>query len=271
MDWQAYEQETAVYRQQLEESLKRENGWLALAGLFWLEEGDNYFGTSADETVVVPLAEDYGRLGNFIRQGDQVTMQVTGSVDICVNGQAVQEIVLQPDRSGAPTMVTVQQVTMMLKQMENVLAIRMWDNGRSERQTFAGRNWFPLNEDYRVIAKFIPDDSLPPIMMSRSVGADFEQKPAGMVHFSLMGEDRSMVAFDNGNGRMFLLFKDKTNGKETYGAGRYLYSQLGDDGKMTIDFNRAHHPPCKFTTYATCTLPPRQNWLPVSIEVGERL
>ena len=269
MDWQTYEQETAVYRQKLNESLTKENGWLALAGLFWLDEGDNFFGTDESESVVLPLTENHGRLGNLIHDGQKVTMHVTGSVEVYVDGKPVQEMVLQTDTSGQPTMVTIEQVSMMLLQRESALAIRMWDNGRSERHNFAGRNWFPLSSDYRVPATFMADDTLASITMSRSVGADFEMKPAGWVHFELHDEDHAMMAFDGGGGQLFLLFKDGTSGKSSYGAGKYLRTAVNEDGTFTLDFNHAFHPPCYFTKYATCTLPPRQNWLRVPIEAGE--
>ena len=269
MDSTQYQEEITTWRQSLDDSLRRENGWLAVAGLFWLNEGDNAFGSDANNPVVLP--EDMAaQLGVFRLTADSISLHTTLEANVRINGERVTEAVLQPDRSGAPTLMTVGQVTMMVKQMEGLYAIRMWDNGRSQRHTFPGRNWYPVQESYRVTATFTPYEEGQTVTLNRSQGADFENQPRGCVNFELHGQAYSLLAVNEGVGVLFLPFKDATSGTETYKAGRYLRCDLPVNGRTIIDFNRAYHPPCFFTPYATCTLPPRQNWLTMHIKAGER-
>jgi uncharacterized protein (DUF1684 family) len=270
MDFEQYQEELAAWRQLLDDSLRRENGWLALAGLFWLEEGDNAFGSDPANAVVVP-GDVPAHLGVFRLTADTITLHVTPEADVRINGEKVQEAVLQSDSSGSPTLVSVGQVTMMVKKLEALYTIRMWDNGRAERHTFPGRQWYPVQERFRLMATFTPYEASDALTLTRSQGADFEGRPVGYVNFNFEGQAYSFLALPEGVNSLFLPFKDATNGQGTYKGGRYLRAELPQDGRAVVDFNRAYHPPCTFTPYAVCTLPPRQNWLDIAIEVGERL
>jgi len=270
MDFEQYQEEMAAWRLMLDESLRRENGWLALAGLFWLAEGDNAFGSDPENAVIVP-GDVAAHLGVFRLTADTVTLHVAPEADVCINGERVQEAVLRPDSSGSPTMVTVGQVVMMVMQRESVYAIRLWDNGRSERHTFPGRQWYLVQISYRLTATFTPYETPETLTLTRSQGADFEEHPAGYVNFNLAGQELSFLALRDENNSLFLPFKDATSGQRTYKGGRYLRAEYPQNGRTTIDFNRAYHPPCTFTPYAVCTLPPRQNWLDIAIEAGEHL
>jgi hypothetical protein len=270
MDFEQYQEEMAAWRLMLDESLRRENGWLALAGLFWLAEGDNAFGSDSGNAVIVP-GDVAAHLGVFRLTADTVTLHVAPEADVCINGERVQEAVLRPDSSGSPAMVTVGQVVMMVMQRESVYAIRLWDNGRSERHTFPGRQWYPVQISYRLTATFTPYETPETLTLTRSQGADFEEHPAGYVNFNLAGQELSLLALRDESNSLFLPFKDATSGQRTYKGGRYLRAEYPQNGRTTIDFNRAYHPPCTFTPYAVCTLPPRQNWLDIAIEAGEHL
>jgi uncharacterized protein (DUF1684 family) len=254
----------------LDDSLRRENGWLALAGLFWLEGGENTFGSDPASAVVLP-GNVPAHLGTFRLTAGTITLNVTPAADVRIHGEKVQEAVLQPDSSSSPTMVTVGQVVMMVIQRESVYAIRIWDNGRAERHTFPGRQWYPLQDSYRLPATFTPYETSETLTLTRSQGADFEELPAGYVNFNLNGQELSFLALRDESNSLFLPFKDATNGQSTYKGGRYLRAELPQNGLTTIDFNRAYHPPCTFTPYAVCTLPPRQNRLDIAIEAGEHL
>jgi uncharacterized protein (DUF1684 family) len=270
MDVRHYQEDVAAWRQTLDGSLRRENGWLALAGLFWLREGDNAFGSDPANPVVLP-GEAAAQLGVFRLTADAITLYTTLGADVRINGDVVREAVLLPDSSGTPTRVTIGQVSMIVIQREAMYAIRMWDNGRSQRHTFPGRQWYSLQPNYCLTTTFTPSNAPQAMTMNRSLGADFELPTVGSVTFTLNGEEYSLLAFMEADGKLFLPFKDKTSGQETFGAGRYFKTDIPQNNTITLDFNRAYHPPCFFTPYATCTLPPRQNWLPIAIEVGERI
>lgn len=270
MEQTAYHAEMTAWRQKLDDSLRQENGWLALAGLFWLAEGDNAFGSDPQNPVVLP-AGTAAQLGILRLTADTITLHTTAAADVCINGAKVQEAVLLPDSSGTPTLVTVGQITMMVIQREAVYGIRMWDNGRSQRHTYPGRQWYPLDENYCLPATFTAYDDATVITLSRSQGGDFEDRPVGYVNFWLDGQEYRLTTFQTSPHHLFVPFKDATSGRETYGSGRYLIVDLAQNGRTTLDFNRAFHPPCSITAYATCTLPPRQNWLKIAIPAGERL
>ena len=270
MDVRHYQEDVAAWRQMLDDSLRQENGWLALAGLFWLREGDNAFGSDPTNPVVLP-DEAAAQLGVFRLTADAMTLHTTLEADVRINGDIVREAVLLPDSSGMPTRVTIGQVSMIVIQREALYAIRMWDNARSQRHTFPGRQWYPLQPNYCLTATFTAFDNAQPMTMNRSLGADFEQQAIGSVTFTLNGEEHRLLVFVEADGRLFLPFRDKTSGKETFGSGRYFKTDIPQNNTITLDFNRAYHPPCFFTPYATCTLPPRQNWLPIAIEAGERI
>ena len=142
--------------------------------------------------------------------------------DVRVDGEKVQEAVLLPDSSDTPTIVTVGQVTMIVLQRESVYAVRMWDNGRSQRHTFPGRQWYPLQPSYCLTATFTPYESSATLTMNRSQGADFEAYPIGYVNFNLHGQDYCLLAFEGQSDKPFMPFRDATNGQTTYKAGRYL-------------------------------------------------
>ena len=268
MELTQYQVEIAAWRQKLDESLQRENGWLALAGLFWLNEGDNAFGSDPENAVVVP-GNVAAHLGVFRLTADTITLHTTLAANVRINGEKIETATLLPDTSETPTLVTVGLVTMVVKQLEGLYAIRLWDNGRPERYTFSGRHWYPIQESYRLTAIFTPYETPEVVTLSRSVGADFESQPIGYVNFTLGGQDLCFTALQEGSSGLFLPFRDATNGQKTYKAGRYLRTEVPQNGRVILDFNKAYHPPCFFTPYATCTLPPSQNWLEMAIEAGE--
>jgi len=146
--------------------------------------------------------------------------------------------------------------------------IRLWDNQSPARLNFAGTRWFPVKESYRVTAQFTsyPQPKMIPIL---NILGDTEPTPSpGFAMFELEGKQCRLEPVLEGD-QLFFMYKDATSGKETYPAGRFLYTALPADGKVVLDFNQAHNPPCAFTPYATCPLPPKQNHLSVAVEAGE--
>ncbi len=265
-----YQKEILDWQKTLDTNLRKENSWLALAGLFWLDEGVNTFGADNKNDIVFPDSDIPPQIGAFIVDGDAVTLKVTANTPVDVDGVPAKEALLRPDVSGAPTQLKLGALSFILIQREDGFGIRLWDNSRPERDTFPGRQWYPVDEKFRLEGRYtrFADEKL--VSFKRENGADFEAKMEGEVSFFVGNESYALLAFEDEEGELFIMFRDATNGVETYGSGRYLSVDAPEEGKAIIDFNRAVNPPCAFTDFATCPLPPAQNNIPVSIKAGER-
>ena len=253
----------------MNESLTKENGWLALAGLFWLQEGENSVGTAVSNTIILPPNSTSANIGTFTLHDGIVTLSVILGNKVEVDGKLTCESILNPDTSDKPNFVTIGNLTMVVIQRGDQFGVRLWDNDRPERASFNGRNWHPPQEKFRVLATYTAFDTPETITFSRSLGEDFESDTQGYVNFEIDDQDQQLHVFAQPDGGLFTLFKDSSSGKTTYGSGRYLLTKKVTNHEVVLDFNRAYNPPCAVTPYATCTLPPRQNWLPIAIDAGE--
>ncbi|HEU5099939.1 MAG TPA: DUF1684 domain-containing protein [Roseiflexaceae bacterium] len=263
----AYEAEIEGWRRRMEESLRAERGWLALAGLFWLEEGPNRFGAAADNPIVLPGGSAPEHAGSFTLHHGMVTLQPEAD-GITMNGQPATPAQLRSDAEGNAELIAIGDLTMRLLRRGERYAIRLWDRRNPAREAFAGRHWYPIDEAYRLPARFIAHDP-PRTLPVPNVLGETEQRPSpGYALFSLGGREHSLDAVIDGD-ELFFIFRDKTAGDTTYPAGRFLKAAYPVDGQITLDFNRAYSPPCAFTAYATCPLPPPGNHLPLRIEAGE--
>ena len=265
--------ETEKWRAELEANIRRENSWLALAGLFWLAEGGNPCGSA--EGMPVHLPPTYpAHIGDFILTEGVVSWRPTAEAmpHLLINDQpAPPELILLPDMSGAPSKVQLGQLTMIIIQRGDEYGVRLWDNGRAERQTFPPRTWFPYNPAYKLLATYHTYPTPTNFTIINSVGMELQMLAQGYLSFTLGGKSCRLEAPQEPTGELYLSFKDGTNGQETYLAGRYLLTPPPEEGIVTLDFNRAYNPPCVFTPFATCPFPPRANYLPVTILAGERV
>ena len=264
-----YQKEIFEWQQSLDTKLRKENSWLALAGLYWLEAGENTFGSKKSNDLIFPDDSLPEVIGSFIVGGEGVKLKITGDPIVSLDGEFIKEAFLQPDVSGSPTKLSIGDLTFILIQREDGFGIRLWDNGRPERETFPGRQWFPIQDEFRISGSYKRYETEHHITFQRNNGEDFEAQVGGIVSFSLDGKDCSLLAFEEAEGDLFILFRDPTNETETYSAGRYLVVSTPKDGKVIVDFNRAYNPPCAFTNFATCPLPPAQNKLVIPITAGE--
>jgi uncharacterized protein (DUF1684 family) len=265
-----YQQELLEWRHSLDENLRKKNSWLALAGLFWLEEGENSFGTDPDNRIVFPAQSGPEQMGTLLVENGQVTLKIAEGVDIRVDGKSASKAILAPDITGLPSEVSLGSLVFTLIQREESLAIRLWDNSRKLRNSFPGREWFPIQDLYRIAGTYQKYAGDQPLILQRKNAAAYETNPAGVVNFVFDGRDCSLVAYEESEGELFTLFHDLSNGKETYSSGRYLVVDPPQEGTVTLDFNRAFNPPCAFTPYATCPLPPSENRLQISLLAGEK-
>jgi uncharacterized protein (DUF1684 family) len=263
-----YEQSVNKWRQEVDTNLRRENGWLALSGLFWLRKGTNVIGSDPNCDIVLPQRAPR-RLGTFEFDGNNVTLNVEANTPLEVNGTSTAYALLDADQDDVPSFITFEDIRMVVVRRSKGVGIRIWDNKREERQSFPSRQWYPVKEEFRVPATYTRYEIPKVVKMPDILGAVLDEPMQGYVTFQLGGQKHQLMVEELPDKRLFIQFMDLTNGNPTYPSGRYHYTDAHENGKVFIDFNKAYSPPCAFTDYATCTFPPQENHLKIPIEAGE--
>jgi uncharacterized protein (DUF1684 family) len=266
---QTYQAEIETWRRSMDVALRKENGWLALAGLYWLEEGSNRIGSDPSNRIVLPERAAPAFLGDFHLSEGVTQIKSEPGQTVQVDAVQVEEAELDPDITGMPSRVTLGDLSMVVIKRGARYGIRLWDNHRPERESFPGREWYAVQEVYRIEGRFIPHQEPVQLTLPGADGGRQSVPAVGLVHFELDGAEHQLEALEGPSGGLFLIFRDETNGTTTYEAGRYLQTDKPKAGQVVLDFNRAFNPPCVFTAFATCALPPPQNYLQVSIKAGE--
>jgi uncharacterized protein len=268
---EAYQAEIETWHKGRLEKVKAPNGWLNLAGLLWLEQGINTFGSDASNNLVFPAGKIAGHAGYFLVEGNVVTLFAGEDAIIRLHGQAVKKaVVYHPDSAQAPIQESGPLRWNIIKR-DTKLGIRLRDDDSELLHTFKGVERFAVDPQYRVEAVLKTADSTK-VDITNVLGQTYQRPSPGTLVFTLEGREHKLTPIAEGDGEeLFIIFADATSGKETYGGGRFLYvKRPGADGKVLIDFNKAYNPPCVFTPYATCPLPPERNVLPVAIQAGEK-
>ncbi len=266
-----YLSEIEKWRAEYETKLKSENGWLTVAGLFWLKEGANTIG--AGSVFDVELTDNFkpGRFGTIDFQNGRAALKVEPGVEAFSEGRQVTEIELVSDAQGKPTVIQTGSQTFYLIKREDRFGIRLKDKNSKERTEFTGLKWFPVDEKYKVKAEFEAFDAPKEVLIPNVLGGNFKMKSPGVLRFKLNGKKYALEpVLEEGSDELFIIFRDATSKSETYGAGRFLYAKKADDGKVILDFNKSENPPCAYTAFATCPLPPPQNRLEAEIKAGEK-
>jgi len=266
-----YRTEVDRWRVQREERLKADGGWLTVTGLFWLHDGVNPFGSAPANEIVLPAGAP-PRAGLFeLRQG-RVSVRLQPSVAATVGGQAFLTRDLKSDHDGQPDVITMGRLTMHIIQRGQRFGVRLKDLDAAARREFHGLEWFPVDESYRVTARFVPYAPPRPLSVPNILGEIEEMRSPGYAVFTLQGKEVRLepVLESAGAQELFFIFRDLTAGKETYPAGRFLYTSLPRDGTVVLDFNKAYNPPCAFTRFATCPLPPKGNKMEIRVTAGEK-
>lgn len=258
-----------AWRHAEEAELRADDGWLTVIGLFWLDEGDNPVGSSPDAVVALPDRLP-AHAGTLTRSGETVTWRAADGVDARVDGQPARFASLSADPF-KPTRVQIAEITFFLIRRGDRIAARVRDTASDARRAFTGRVWFPADPALRVRGQFIPHPNQRMIEVETVIGSTAQFSNPGVVTFELDGAPQRLEAFEGEPGELWFLFRDGTSGHETYAAGRELYAALNADRSVDLDFNKAENPPCVFTPYATCPLPPKENDLPVAVRAGEQM
>lgn len=266
----AYVESVNEWHREREADLKGPDGWLTLAGLFWLQEGENTFGSGPDNSLTFPEGKIPGRAGILTLTGDTVRISINPEVEVLLDGQPVREGLLYTPEMAEVPKLTHGSLTWFVIKRGNKFGIRLRDLQNDALVHFKGIKRFPVKAEWMVEANLVKHPTPKQIPITNIVGQTSMQNSPGTLIFKLKGQQYQLDALEEGE-QLFIIFADKTNGIETYGAGRYLYAaKPGPDGTTMLDFNKATNPPCDFVSYATCPLPPRQNFLPIMIEAGEK-
>lgn len=265
---QEYVAEVEVWRQAREDALRTPDGWLALTGLFFLEEGTHSVGSAPENAIVLPAGAP-ANLGTLDFFAQQATLHVQTDVPVMADGAPVRTIRMVDNKGQSPTLVTVGSVAFFIHHVGEHYAVRVRDAQNPAIAAFAGCRWFPVNVAYRVQGRFVAHDAPRDVPIDTYAGVGAVYPSIGWVEFDLLGQALRLLARQGGPGQLSFVLRDATAGRETYGLARFLFADLSDDGAVTLDFNKAINPPCAFSPYATCPLPPPENVLAVRIAAGE--
>lgn len=252
-------------------SLTSETGWLTPIALYWLKDGENSFGRASDRAFSVDAAALAADTGAFVLTDGRVRYVAHASKAMTYLGKPVTSLDLVSDVDEKPTELVAGSLHFMLIERAGHLGIRVRDSVSPNRLQFKGLQYFPFRADWHIQAHFepyVPERRIPIVNI---LGMTEEMTSPGAIVFEREGRSWRLDAMLEapGDRELFVMFSDATSGKQTYGAGRFLYVGLPNADRIEVDFNEAFNPPCAFTDFATCPLPPQQNQLALAIDAGE--
>ena len=252
--------------------LTSDTGWLTLVGLFWLQKGDNSFGRAASNRLVLEHPALAAQAGIFEWDAAGVRFTANPGSHITHAGQAVSTIEMVMDTRGEPTVVSSGPLRFFIIERSGKVGVRVRDIDSPRRRNFAPIEYFPVGTDWVFNARFEPYEPHRHIRIINILGLEDEMDCPGALVFNKDGHEyRLDAALESpADQTLFVMFGDRTNGKGSYGGGRFLHTPLPSQGTVRVDFNQAYNPPCAFNNFATCPLPPEQNKLTVRVEAGEK-
>jgi uncharacterized protein (DUF1684 family) len=252
-------------------SLTSETGWLTPIALYWLKEGENSFGRAPTQAFSLDDAALAADTGAFVLTDGRVRYVAHASQAMTYLGKPVTSLDLVSDADEKPTELVAGSLHFMLIERAGHFGIRVRDSVSPNRLQFKGLEYFPVRADWHMQARFEPYMPERRIPIVNILGMTQEMISPGAIVFQRDGRSWRLDAILEapGDRELFVMFADATSGKQTYGAGRFLYVGLPQAGRIEVDFNEAFNPPCAFTDFATCPLPPQQNRLALSIDAGE--
>jgi uncharacterized protein (DUF1684 family) len=264
----AYVTEQEQWREDQQKDLTQPKGWLSLAGLYWLKEGRNSLGGATTNDLVFPGPGTPPAIGVIEFHQGTATFTAEPKVAVIIDGKAQGTAKLAADDTGAPTSLQLGSLSWSLIKRGERYGVRLRDSANPSLTGFTGMKWFPVQESMRVVSDFTAYENPRTVAITSVLSDVYQMKAPGLLKFKVGQEEFTLepVLEDE---KLFIIFRDLTSGKETYGAGRFLYADAAKEGKVILDFNQAVNPPCAFTPFATCPLPPARNWLKVAIRAGE--
>jgi uncharacterized protein (DUF1684 family) len=267
-----YRQEVEQWRTDRVTRLTAPAGWLSLIGLEWLQPGDNRIGSAADNDIVVSAMPAHLGVAS-LRADGSVHLALAADSGALIDGKPLREATLVDDAGeGAPTVVSLGTLSFLAIDREGRKGLRIRDSEAPTRRDFAGIDYFPIDPAWRIEADWVPATVGQTLEMGTVIGTTEKYPVPGTARFSHDGKTFEILPVIEvpGDAQYFVVFADRTSGRETYGAARFLYIDPPKDGKVTLDFNKAYNPPCAFTPFATCPLAPPENRLDLRVTAGEK-
>ena len=247
----------------------RKEKWLPLAGLFWLKPGKNSFGADKHNVIVFPKGPDHA--GWLILQGKDVSVKLAPGVHATVAGRPITGGKMEPDISTNVTIVEMGSLRFHLIVRGERVGIRLKDLESEAVRNYRGPDFFPLNMNYRVIAKWEPAEGNRTVDVPNVLGDVTPTPVSGTAVFKLNGQEVRLTDLsEDPKTSLFFVFSDFTSKTNTYPGGRFLDAEPAANGTVVLDSNRAYNPPCSVTPYATCPLAPKENRLALALPVGEK-
>jgi len=267
----SHEQEIRDWQTRRAERLQAPDGWLSLVGLFWLQEGENRFGSDSANRVIFP-AKAPADAGTLDLEAGHVTLHARAPLTIGGKAVTAATRLLDDSDPNGPTLVELGTIRFQIIKRGPRYGVRIKDPEAETRTKFVGLEYYPTDAKWRVEATFEPYNPTKNIPITDVTGMTSDNVSPGALVFTLDGQTyRIDPILEDGSDELFIIIKDATSRDTTYQAGRYMYAKKpGPDGKVIVDFNKLYNPPCAFTAFATCPLPPKQNILPIRIEAGEK-
>ena len=265
----AYVAEIQKCRQQSDTFMRSEKSPLRLVGRFKVEEGASTLGSDPASTIVFP-GRAPRQIGTVMRRGQAFSFEPATGTQVAINGQPVtRSTVLEVAKNPKPSdRISVADFTFAIRPSGGDFYVLLQDSQSVFLREFKGETWFPVDPAYRIEAQLSPYEKEQQVLVPYTAGSAEPFKVAADVIFQLMGQTLRLKVFVSGD-HLFVMFRDGTSGKETYGGGRYMEAAAPQNGKTILDFNKAYNPYCAFSPYASCPIPPRQNRLPIPIAAGE--
>jgi uncharacterized protein len=263
--------EVLAWRQQRAAALTSDSGWLTLAGLFWLHQGDNSFGSAAGNELVLNNPALAANAGVFQVSGAAVSFQARPGSGVTLGGARVESVPLKSDASEAPTVLASGTLRFFVIERAGKLGVRVRDLNNPRRLEFRGLEYFPISPQWVVNARFVPYPPDKRIRIINILGMEEDDVSPGAIVFTRNGHTWKLdtVLESATDTQLFIMLADATSGQETYGGGRFLYIPRPTADSVQVDFNKAFNPPCALNDFATCPLPPPQNRLKLRIDAGE--
>ena len=272
LDNESYTKSIKEWQNKRLESLKSENGWLNLVGLYWLDEGENPFGSNIANNIVFPSdAPEF--IGSFSLYKDEISVRIENDVEVFINDSLLKEHDVFSDMDENTTVFKCGSFKWYIIKRGDKYGIRLRNLESPLIDQITEIPYFPIDSKWRVKAEFKPFETPKEIAIPNVLGDIEYEKCYGELIFSIDDKEFSLMPLGDGiDNNLFLIFGDETSAEETYGAGRFLSVEKPDkDGITYIDFNKATNPPCAFTDFATCPLPPKENILAVKVLAGEKV
>lgn len=271
VDSATYAADTRVWRGKRLDAIAGPDGWSTLAGLFWLDSAQYTLGSAPGSGIVLPSDHTPAQLGTLTRTDSAYVFRAAKGIQAFVDTTRVDSVPMASDRTAKPTVLRVGSMTYRVISRGGKLALRVKDSSYVLRRDFKGLEYYPLDTALRVQAHLVPHPTPRTLRILNVIGQTEEYTSPGTLEFTIAGTPYHLTASFEGKDttQYFVIFRDGTAKDSTYPAGRFMYAAPAKDGYTILDFNRAYNPPCAFTAFATCPLPPAENVLPLPIRAGE--